>query len=399
MTEALAKTQTDLEELIGKLAEEYAACLREGEKPDIEEYVRKYPQAADTIRQILPALEIMGAVPYSHATSLADAKRGMLGDYRIVREVGRGGMGVVYEAEQLSLSRRVALKVLPFAAVLDERQIKRFKNEALAAAQLDHPHIVDVHGVGCERSVHFYAMRFVDGETLAQVITKLRSTSQPTLQSRGQPPPEPVAATEANDQHLAGNDGDEQDLVPTDQHETVPIAALSTHRSAAGKEYFCSVARIGCEVAEALDHAHQQGVVHRDIKRANIMIDAAGKSWVTDFGLAHVETGASLTMTGDLLGTLKYMSPEQALAKRVIVDHRTDIYSLGATLYELLTLEPVFSGKDKQDLLRQIAFDEPRAPRRFNAKIPLELQIIVLKSIEKNPQRRYGTAQELADDL
>jgi tetratricopeptide (TPR) repeat protein len=154
------------------------------------------------------------------------------------------------------------------------------------------------------------------------------------------------------------------------------------------------------QAAEALDHAHQAGIVHRDVKPGNLLLDARGNLWVTDFGLAHVQHGeASLTMTGDLVGTLRYMSPEQALAKRVPIDHRTDVYSLGATLYELLTLRPAFAGKDRQELLRQIAFEEPAPPRRLDRAIPAELETIVLKALEKGPADRYATAQELADDL
>jgi tetratricopeptide (TPR) repeat protein len=162
-----------------------------------------------------------------------------------------------------------------------------------------------------------------------------------------------------------------------------------------------AVARLGVQAAEALDYAHQLGVVHRDIKPGNLMVDARGQLWVTDFGLAqfHRDGEASLTLTGDLVGTLRYMSPEQALAKRSVIDHRTDTYSLGATLYELLTLQPVFRGTDRQELLRQIAFDEPTAPRRLNRTIPAELETVVLKALEKAPQDRYATAQELADDL
>jgi serine/threonine protein kinase len=153
------------------------------------------------------------------------------------------------------------------------------------------------------------------------------------------------------------------------------------------------------QAAEALEHAHQLGVVHRDIKPANLLLDHRGHLWVTDFGLAHSQNQAGLTLSGDLVGTLRYMSPEQALAQRVTIDHRTDIYSLGATLYELLTLEPAYHGHDRQELLRQIAFEEPRPPSHYSKAIPVELETIILKAIEKNPAERYATAQEVAEDL
>jgi tetratricopeptide (TPR) repeat protein len=163
---------------------------------------------------------------------------------------------------------------------------------------------------------------------------------------------------------------------------------------------FCRlVAKLGIQAAEGLEHAHQMGVLHRDIKPANLMIDADGHLWIADFGLARLHGETALTMTGDLVGTLRYMSPEQALAQRVLLDHRTDIYSLGVTLYELLTLRPAFDGTDRQELLRRIALDEPALPRRFIRGIPEELETIVLKAMAKSRDERYATAQELADDL
>jgi hypothetical protein len=159
------------------------------------------------------------------------------------------------------------------------------------------------------------------------------------------------------------------------------------------------VAQLGLQAAEALEHAHQLGVVHRDIKPANLLVELHGHLWVTDFGLARIQSEASLTLTGDLVGTLRYMSPEQARARRGLVDHRTDLYSLGATLYELLTLEPAFAGRDRQELMRQIAGDEPRPPRGVNRALPVDLETIVLKAMAKEPAGRYATAQELADDL
>jgi tetratricopeptide (TPR) repeat protein len=195
--------------------------------------------------------------------------------------------------------------------------------------------------------------------------------------------------------------------------DTEPIAALPTLHAPgsqlhapssslpafASRDYFRTVAQLGIQAAEALDHAHQNGILHRDIKPANLLVDDSGKLWITDFGLARMEADAGMTMTGDILGTLRYMSPEQALAKRVVVDHRSDIYSLGVTLYELLALQPVFTGEDRQELLRQIAFDEPRTLRQMNPGIPEELETIIFKAIEKNPADRYSTADGFADDL
>jgi tetratricopeptide (TPR) repeat protein len=181
---------------------------------------------------------------------------------------------------------------------------------------------------------------------------------------------------------------------------TQPIATATTRAVSRDAEHFRRIAEWGIQAAEALDHAHQLGIVHRDIKPGNLMLDGRGNLWVTDFGLAHMQHGeASLTMTGDLVGTLRYMSPQQALAKRAVIDHRTDIYSLGVTLYELLTLQPAFAGKDRQELLQQVSFEEATAPRRLNKAIPAELEIIVLKAMGKNPAERYATAKELADDL
>jgi WD40 repeat protein len=193
---------------------------------------------------------------------------------------------------------------------------------------------------------------------------------------------------------------------PVAETATPPVGALSTERPTNWPTFFQTVAKLGIQAAEALEHAHSLGVIHRDIKPGNLMVEgepgasATGvRLWIADFGLAHCQGGADLTMSGDLLGTLRYMSPEQALAKRIIVDHRTDIYSLGATLYELLTLEPAFNGKDRQEVLRQIAFEDPKPPRRLKRSIPTELETIVLKAMEKNPAERYATAQDFADDL
>jgi serine/threonine protein kinase/Flp pilus assembly protein TadD len=376
---------------MGAIVDEFLERLGSGERPDVEEYARRYPELASTLRQMLPALLAVHSASadprrgaFLAGASAAIEPEGALGDFRIVGEVGRGGMGVVYEAVQISLGRRVALKVLPFAAALDARQLARFKNEAQAAAHLHHQHIVPVYGVGVERGLHYYAMQFIEGHTLAALIGELRQLAGMESESR------PVAAPPA---------GHSQPAPSADTFRQL-AADLSTARTQSGNSlFFQAVARLGLQAGEALEHAHGLGVVHRDVKPANLLIDGQGKLWVTDFGLARVQSDTRLTFTGDLLGTLRYMSPEQALAQPIGVDHRTDLYSLGATLYELLTLQPAFSGPDRQQLLRQIAFEDPLPPRRVNKAVPAELETIVLKAMAKNPEERYASAQELADDL
>ncbi len=374
--------------------EEYQAELEAGYRPDREGFQRRYPEIAEALAGCLAGLEFVQvaapqlcppeAVPDPSTVLVPE---GPLGDYRLVREVGRGGMGVVYEAVQISLGRRVALKVLPFAAALDPRQLQRFKNEAQAAAQLHHAHIVPVHGVGCERGVHFYAMHFIEGSTLAALIAGLRDNDE-GRSSNDKRMPNPQAPTEET---LVGL-----------RHSTLEILSSFKLPNAS---FFRTVAQLGIQAAEALDYAHRQGIIHRDIKPANLLLEsrAGGVNplvlWIADFGLAKLQGQGSLTLSGDVVGTLRYMSPEQALAKYAQVDERTDLYSLGATLYELLTLEPAFPGQDREELLRQIAFEEPRPLRRLNAAIPVELETIILKAMAKSPEERYASAQELADDL
>jgi serine/threonine protein kinase/Flp pilus assembly protein TadD len=406
MSNAFVAEDQALDSLVARVADEFRDRQSRGERPDIEEYAVRHPHAAALLRKVLGALELIGlSLPDSSLEPVASLEHGLgtLGDFRIVRELGRGGMGIVYEAEQVSLRRRVALKVLPFAGSLDARRLQRFQNEAQAAASLHHTNIVPVYGVGCERAVHFYAMQYIDGHSLAAVLHELRQHAGLAGDDEDEPAEPPARPTP-----LAQPGGDQARTAPylppaaapaKPTAETTPRAGLSTEQSIQSRAYFRTVAELGIQAAEALEHAHETGVVHRDIKPANLLLDQRGKLWVTDFGLAQCQHHAGLTMTGDLLGTLRYMSPEQALAQRAGIDHRTDLYSLGATLYELLTLRPVFGGRNRQELLRQIAFEEPRPPRQHNRTIPVELETIVLKALEKNPADRYPTAQELAADL
>lgn len=381
--------------------------VERGESPNPEDLIARFPHLEDELRPCLEGIALLHgppgggspAVPSTGSGEIDEMLGQPLGDFRLLREIGRGGMGRVYEAIQLSLGRRVALKVLPFAATLDARQLQRFKNEAQAAACLHHPNIVPVYAVGQERGVHFYAMQFIEGQSLAVMIDELRKSAG--LKNGGQPATATLSASQENDRTEFVHDA--VTTMAGRRDSTSPILALvsgntrvETHKQA---EFFRSAARLGIQAADALDHAHQLGIVHRDIKPANLLLDANGHLWVADFGLARLDNNSELTMSGDLIGTLRYMSPEQASAKRGVLDHRTDIYSLGATLYELITLEPLFAGSDRNELLYKILHDEPRRPRRINRSIPVDLETIVLKALAKNPEERYATAKEMAEDL
>ncbi len=351
--------------------------LDEGKSVDIDSYVTQYPEHAGELRELLPtlcALVDLGFADNELSLGPVDAKSqsptyGVLGDFRIVRELGRGGMGIVYEAEEISLRRRVALKVLPFGALLDQRQLERFGNEARVIARLKHPNLVSVYSVGCERAVHYYAMELVDGKSLAQVIGQLKQSKSNSA----------VVASKSTD-------------------DTQAMAQLSTEYYRHPQQYFRSAARLMRQAAEAIHYAHEQGVVHRDIKPSNLLLDGTGKLWVADFGLAAIQTEHTLTVTGDLLGTLRYMSPEQAVGNSM-ADPRIDVYALGVTLYELLTLQRAVGGTDHQSVLQDVLYRPLPHPRQHNPAIPVDLETIILKSTAKEPSARYQSAQELAEDL
>ncbi len=397
-------SQADREDRFNQILLDYVEAAERGERPNRDELLRTHPEFAGDLREFFAtrdqvdriAAPIRAAVSESSAWKSSAWKSnhdldatlpkksprspentgvpplGRIGDFRLVREVGRGGMGVVYEAEQLSLRRKVALKILPFAAAIDPRHLQRFRNEAQAAAQLHHSNIVPVHAVGAENGIHFYAMQFIEGQSLAQLLSELRE---------GHPIPTQVVKTTRIDVH------------------GTPSTPITSEHTTRRRDYFRRMAELTCQAADALEYAHQAGIVHRDIKPANLLLDSMGRLWVADFGLALIRSDTGLTATGELVGTIRYMSPEQALGKPGLVDHRTDIYSLGATLYELLTLVPPFADEDRQTLLRRLADEDPRSPRQVDKSIPIELETILIKALAKSPLDRYASAREFADDL
>nr|WP_236649871.1 serine/threonine-protein kinase [Rhodopirellula sp. SM50] len=360
---------------------DYMRLLDADKAPPIDVYLAQHAEIAAELRPSLEGLALVHragpapAKPLGAVSPDAEFTAKPIGDFQIVGELGRGGMGVVYDAIQLSLGRRVALKVLPFASGLDEVRLQRFRNEAHAAAALHHTNIVPVYAVGSDRGLHYYAMQLIEGHTLADVIHQMRDAK-------------PGGSRETV-QHLRSS--------------TIPqlSATFASGDSQSGRRrYFESVVRMTSEAAIAIQHAHQYGVIHRDIKPSNLLIDSAGKVWVTDFGLAQIESDPSnLTRTGDPMGTLRYASPEQASGQRTILDHRTDVYSLGVTLYELLTLRPAIEGDGFRELLNRVVEVDPPSPASIAPDIPPELDNIVRKSIAKLPAERYATMQEFADDL
>jgi WD40 repeat protein/serine/threonine protein kinase len=410
---------------VEELAEEFIERQRRGEKPTMHEYTARYPHLAEQIRDLFPALVKMEQVrpqtgdatgAYGGGVSPDEAKLERLGDYRILREVGRGGMGIVYEAEQESLGRHVALKVLPSHALLDGKQLARFRREAKAAARLHHTNIVPVFGVGQEGGLHYYVMQFIPGLGLNEVISELRR-----LRSHGTPTPEPCAEVSAAGVAQAlltgefvapgrrdgeapaeppspGSAGASPSPAPGSSPSGfhLPGQIEGSSLSESGRAYWQGVARIGIQVAEALAYATGQGVLHRDIKPSNLLLDTQGNVWVTDFGLAKASDSEDLTHTGDIVGTLRYLAPERFSGQ---ADLRGDLYSLGLTLYELLTLRPAFAETDRNKLIQQVMHAEPTRPRQLNPECPRDLETVVLKAIDRDPARRYQTPAELADDL
>lgn len=355
----------DQQERLTQVLDQFLRRLEAGERPNPDELAAAHPDLAEHLRRYIGSLRSLqdAAGGFGMPIDFANASDGQkLGDFRLIREIGRGGMAVVYEATQISIGRLVALKVLPLAAMLDSKQIARFRNEAQALGQLEHPHIVPIYAVGEDRGTHFFAMRLIEGIGLDGVIDTLRGDC---------PAPEPNSSA------------------------AQALSQLSTRRPL----WFQQVACLTVPIAQALHAAHELGVVHRDIKPSNLLIDRGGKPWVADFGLARWQAEAPLTKTGDIVGTIRYMSPEQARGGAVPIDHRTDVYSLGITLYELVTLHQAFDDANGPQLLAQIQNEGPPPPSKIAPDIPPDLENVILKAIAPSRDDRYATAQEFAEDL
>ena len=321
---------------LAAIVDEIQDLVQSGKSFQIQDFLQRLPGDEKLVREVLETLKLLGL--YGEVSVESSRLPNAVGDYEIYEEVGRGGMGIVYRARQISLDRTVALKILPLAASLDRKCLERFRIETHSASILQHPNILAIYGTGCEQGVHYYAMQYISGKSLQD--------------------------------HLKSG----------------TLFAIRT------------VVEWIRVVADALQHAHELGVVHRDIKPSNLMIDDAGKIWITDFGLAQIDDQATLTLSGDFVGTLRYMSPEQALGGHTPIDHRTDIYALGATLFELLTGQPIIDGQGRMEILKQV-LEKETSFSKTSRPIPRDLQTIVFKATAKERDMRYGSAAAMAEDL
>lgn len=417
----MSEPSTSERDRIEKLADSFMASYRAGQRPSVDAYVEQYPELAGELRGLIAALIVLERnaprrlrLDNLRVEPTVHAPR-EIGEFTILREIGRGGMGVVYEAIQQSLGRHVALKVLSPGNLLHPTHLERFRLEARSAGRLHHSHIVPVFDVGESDGLHYYAMQFIAGQSLDQVIHALRKLRP----GAGTDKAAPMVTDELTHSIAAGLLHGEREVDAQIQRcdssepaeplvgETSPVADDSAKvakqsvagqfsSGSSGRPFYESVARVGLQVAEALAYAHGEGILHRDIKPSNLLLDAKGDAWVTDFGLVKADDTQSLTETGDFVGTLRYMAPERLEGWS---DRRSDIYSLGATLYELLTLSTFFGTANRGHLIDQIRHKEPERPTRIDSAIPRDLETIVLKALAKEPASRYHSADEIAEDL
>ncbi|MCZ6699503.1 MAG: bifunctional serine/threonine-protein kinase/formylglycine-generating enzyme family protein, partial [Planctomycetota bacterium] len=353
--EAVALPEDEREEFLSRGSDDERVRER------VRRLLRRHDDKDDFLSQ--PAVE--------KYASVAKAIGAEVGEFRILEEIGRGGMGIVYLAQDTVLDRRVALKILAQHLVASDRAIGRFRQEAKAAARLSHPGIVPIYRYDEESGVHFIAMEYVEGVTLSERLESLR---HPRLEGSSAP-----------DTSTAVGEATESEP----ERASVPV----------GREFLKDCGRLIAAVADALEYANRRGVIHRDVKPSNILVDPAGRPRLTDFGIAKLPAEEPLTQTGDVPGTYLYMSPEQAAATHTKVDHRSDIFSLGVVLYEALTLTRPFGGSTPQQIVHSLQTQEPRKVRSLNHSIDRDLETICHKALEKRPVDRYQTAAHFAADL
>ena len=351
-----------------------------GEDIDADRLVAEHP---DIALEVLEQLQAFLEIDADGSGALVGRR---LGEFRLLRQLGRGGNGIVYEATQESLDRSVALKVLPGGAAADGTTLRRFLREARAAALLQHDNIVTVYGMGIAAGTPYYSMEYVEGETLARLLARLRAGDAQRGESA-------IEVEEGLRTMLAALPARAEELEGT-PNEPGP-ATTSTALDSLSTRYSREIARAFAGVARGLHHAHEQGIVHRDLKPSNLILDGRGRLRVLDFGLAKLEGQVSITRGSSCIGTPLYMSPEQASGDGA-VDARSDVYSLGATLYEVLAWRPPHEAASVRELLEIVA---TREPADLPSHVPADLATIVLKCLRRSPDERYASAAHLAADL
>lgn len=357
---------------------DYFQRLDRGELIDREQFLAAHPSHAAELRSYFEAEAGLLARAWRFpeptlalSDRQGDAASGLqgsqanfvpyFGDYELINELARGGMGVVYKARQVSVNRPVALKMILSGKFASQAEVQRFRLEAEAAANLDHPHIVPIYEVGEHEGQHYFSMKLIQGTSLASIVQREGTMVSAIAETKGR---------------------------------------LAKRPALRADEALRRGVRLMISIARAVHYAHQRGIVHRDLKPANILVDADGEPHVTDFGLARRTGGDShLTETGAIVGTPAYMAPEQAAGRRDSATTAADIYSLGAMLYELLTHRPPFRGETALETLRQVVEHEPERPGRLNPQVDADLDAVCLKCLAKNPQERYSSTAALADDL
>ncbi|MGD9856602.1 MAG: serine/threonine protein kinase, partial [Planctomycetaceae bacterium] len=403
---------------LDRMADEVVAALRRGEQPSPAELAERYPEFAGTLDGYIRSLTLLEASSSRHHGPMLTARQDdpfsrQLGDFRLLRELGRGGMGIVYEAEQVSLHRRVAIKILPRSPLFGERTLARFVREATAAARLHHSHIVPVFGLGEQEGVRYFVMQCIHGSGLDVVIPEaarlLGGLECPLARDRLIHDPAAHDEVIAAAARLVCSARDDRLITPPAETSGAGKALPTIngqrpseqHPSKAGfpgsaPSYWKNVARIGVQAAQALAYAHDNDVLHRDLKPANMLLDQQGKLWLTDFGLAKLGEDESLTESGDWVGTIRYLPPEYFRGE---YDCRSDLYQLGLTLYEMITFRPAVQAANRQQALGAVLHSRPERPRKLHPEIPRDLETIVMKCLAEEPGVRYASAGLLADDL
>lgn len=358
-----------------KLLERYTHEVRRGQARPIADYARQYPQLAAEILELFPLIEGLERCKVSQEAEFVrqnfplEFPLRQLGDCTLIREIGRGGMGIVFEAVQGPVGQPVAIKLLPSRIFTDTLKSKeRFQQEAVTVAQLRHQNIVPVYSFGEDDGYYYYVMQLVRGVSLDWLIGRLRESADPIWSS--------------TIEQVAGGQ-------PADSAEASGVRKLT-------RDSWRVFAKVGIQVASGISHAHKHGILHHDIKPANLLLNVSGSVVVTDFGCSFQSTATRQPLDEHYTGTLRYMAPERLQGRS---DERSDIYSIGMTLYELVTQELAFETADRSQLADMILNAEIPAPRRRKMAIPPALETIILKALARQPDDRYPSARALLKDL